>query len=146
MKWTTLIFASLVSGIICALMAQRKNLSVTAYFWCGALLGVIGIVITMVTKPLLPEAPPGMFAAKCTRCNAVQNIPIQDRQFECWQCHTVETFIPWRRSAEHGVDDFGVALTTRSVQVTVGVDGGGDGFVAELGLDRRQRPAGLDQP
>ncbi|MDH6247263.1 hypothetical protein [Mycobacterium sp. OTB74] len=91
MSLVELIAACLICGVICAVIAQRKNLNPTNYFIAGALLGLIGVAITALAKPELPEAPSGMFAAKCVRCNAVQNVPINAHEFECWQCHTVET-------------------------------------------------------
>lgn len=52
----------------------------------GGLLGVIGLIVVACMKP---DAPPGMEAASCPRCNAVQNVPIGAPSFECWQCHYV---------------------------------------------------------
>ena len=41
-------------------------------------------------KPALPPpVPTGMRSVLCSRCNARQNIPLNDMTFECWQCKTV---------------------------------------------------------
>jgi len=52
----------------------------------GALLGIIGVIIVICRRPGLPQAPPGMRAVKCPRCNTVQNVPEKQRVYECWQC------------------------------------------------------------
>ena len=81
-----IIVASLVCGGIAALIGQTKNLPVRGSFILGAALGIIGIIIVICEKPRLPQAPPGMLAVKCPRCNAVQNIPQQQPEYVCWQC------------------------------------------------------------
>ena len=45
---------------------------------------------TKMLRDRLPELTPpeGMRAVSCARCNAVQNVPINDSTFECWQCKT----------------------------------------------------------
>jgi len=58
-------------------------------FALGGLLGILGVIIIICQKPGLPPAPAGMRPVKCTRCNAVQNVPLGQIQFECWQCKTV---------------------------------------------------------
>ena len=55
----------------------------------GWALGILGVIIIICQKPGLPPAPAGMRPVKCTRCNAVQNVPLGQIQFECWQCKTV---------------------------------------------------------
>jgi hypothetical protein len=50
----------------------------------GALL-LIGSAV--VRAPGRTGPPEGMVEVKCTRCNAVQNIPRGAKEFECWQCH-----------------------------------------------------------
>jgi hypothetical protein len=42
--------------------------------------------MVIFAKPGLPQAPPGMRAVKCPRCNAIQNVPEKQRTYECWQC------------------------------------------------------------
>jgi uncharacterized membrane protein YczE len=74
----------LACGVAAALIADRKNRSAGIYFVLGLLLGAIGILIAAVAKP---GAPPGTRAVRCPRCNANQNIPEVDSEFECWQCH-----------------------------------------------------------
>jgi hypothetical protein len=52
----------------------------------GFFLGVIGLIGAACMRPA-SLVPPGMEAATCPRCNAVQNIPRGDSSFECWRCH-----------------------------------------------------------
>lgn len=62
------------------------------FLW--ALIDVILGVIWMVTnKTRLPKAPKGFFSRRCTRCSAVQNVPMNQGEFECWQCKTVQSVI-----------------------------------------------------
>ena len=59
-----------------------------------ALIDVILGVIWMVTnKTHLPKAPKGSFSRRCTRCSAVQNVPINQGEFECWQCKLTQSVI-----------------------------------------------------
>jgi len=38
----------------------------------------------------VPPPPPGFFATHCVRCNAAQNIPVNNSPFyACWQCKTL---------------------------------------------------------
>lgn len=85
----TLIVFMLIFGAIAAAIGQRKNLPTGSSFALGALLGLIGVVIVICQRPGLPQAPPGMQAVKCPRCNAQQNIPTGAATFECWQCKYV---------------------------------------------------------
>lgn len=48
--------------------------------------------------------------------------------------------------ADQPAHDVGDSLEAAAFQVTVHVDGGLDGFVAEVGLDDRQWDAGGDEP
>lgn len=89
------LFWSLLWGAISAFIGQRKNLSGAGSFCWGFFLGLIGLIVVIAKRPGLPEAPPGLYATKCTRCNAVQNVPIQATSFECWQCH-LKTALPAR--------------------------------------------------
>jgi hypothetical protein len=81
-----LIVLCLICGGIAALIGQKKNLPVKDSFLYGAFLGIIGIIIVICQKPGLPQAPPGMRAVKCRRCNTAQNVPESQRVYECWQC------------------------------------------------------------
>jgi ribosomal protein S27E len=82
----TLIVIWLICGGIAALIGQKKNLPVKDSFIWGALLGIIGVVVVICQRPGLPQAPPGMRAVKCPRCNTIQNVPESQRIYECWQC------------------------------------------------------------
>jgi hypothetical protein len=86
----TILFGAIVCGIISMLIGQKKNFKMPESFLLGALLGIIGIVIMLVRSPQLPKAPAGMIAVKCSRCNAVSNVPLHQDQFECWQCKNSE--------------------------------------------------------
>ena len=85
--WLGLIVLCLICGGIAALIGQKKNRPIGESFSLGALLGLIGIVVVICQKPGLPQAPPGMRAVKCPRCNTVQNVPEKQRVYECWQCN-----------------------------------------------------------
>jgi hypothetical protein len=84
--WLGLIVFWLICAGIAALIGQKKNLPIKDSFTTGALLGIIGVIIVICQKPGLPQAPPGMRAVKCPRCNTVQNVPDKQRVYECWQC------------------------------------------------------------
>ena len=88
----------LICGIITLLIGQKKNMGSIVAFALGALLGVIGIVIMLFLPTQLPKAPKGMYATKCCRCTAVQNLPMGQAEFECWQCKTVQHVIKGVRS------------------------------------------------
>jgi hypothetical protein len=89
-SWSSLIFFGLIFGGITAYIAQRKNLgNVGGWFFFGALLFIVALPMVIFAKPGLPQAPPGMLAVKCPRCNAVQNVPYGQATFECWRCKLV---------------------------------------------------------
>jgi hypothetical protein len=83
-----LIVILLICGVIAALIGQRKNLPVSNSFAWGLFLGIIGIAIVVFQKPGLPKTPVGMRPVTCPRCNAVQNIPVTQSAYTCYQCHT----------------------------------------------------------
>jgi ribosomal protein S27E len=87
--WETFIVVMLIFGAITTAIGQRKNLPLGGSFAAGALLGIIGVIIVICQRPGLPQAPPGMQAVTCPRCNALQNISAGDTTFECWQCKYV---------------------------------------------------------
>jgi hypothetical protein len=93
------IFGLLVCGGIAALIGQRKNFNVFHSFLFGALLGPFGIGILIAQRSNLPNAPPGMIAARCLRCSAVQNISSDQMTFECWQCK-LRSDVPSARSSD----------------------------------------------
>lgn len=88
MSLQTVIVICLITGGIAAAIARAKNTPVGQAFVVGAVLNVIGIIIVACAKPGLPKAPDGMHAVKCPRCNTVQNVPENQRVYECWQCKT----------------------------------------------------------
>jgi MFS family permease len=84
----------LICGAIAAAIGQKKKFSAGGCFALGAVLGVIGIIMVIAQRPALPKAPPGMRVVKCSRCNAVQNIPLSQTEFHCWQCQFVNSAGP----------------------------------------------------
>ena len=94
MEPVAIIVGCLIFGTIAAAIAQAKNLPVNRSFLLGALLGIIGIVIVICQKRGLPTAPPGMRAVKCARCNTIQNVPLIEPVYECWQCKAIHRL--WR--------------------------------------------------
>lgn len=84
-SWT--IFFCLIFGGITAYIAQKRNLgSPVGWFIFGAALFIVALPMAIFSKAGLPQAPPGMRAVKCPRCNVVQNVPEKQRTYECWQC------------------------------------------------------------
>lgn len=86
--WTTVLVMSVICAGIGAAISNSNNRGVGEGIALGALLGIIGVIIAVCLKKQLPEAPAGMFATKCPRCNAIQNVPAGQPEYECWQCHT----------------------------------------------------------
>lgn len=92
MEFVGLLFLWVLMGGVAAIIAQYKNRSLLEGFVLGALCGCFGVIIEALLPRQLPKAPPGMWATKCPRCNAVQNVSLRATTFECWQCHiTVRT-------------------------------------------------------
>lgn len=83
--WTALVICLIMGGVAAAI-GRAKNLPTGQSFALGALLSLIGVIIVICQKPGLPQAPPGMRAVKCLRCNTTQNVPESQRVYECWQC------------------------------------------------------------
>jgi cytochrome c biogenesis protein CcdA len=82
----TFIVVWVICGIVAAMIGQSKNLNVGTSFVLGIVLGVFGVAIVALMHP---GAPAGLHAAKCPRCNAVQNVSNGQSSFECWQCKYV---------------------------------------------------------
>ena len=81
------------SGVFRCLQDRHRigaiGIGMIIFLW--ALIDVILGVIWMVTnKTHMPKAPPGMYAIKCSRCGAGQNLPVGQAEFTCWQCHTTQ--------------------------------------------------------
>jgi hypothetical protein len=95
-----LIVIGLICGTITAAIAQKRNLGDRGgWFLFGALLFIVALPMVIFSKPGLPQAPPGMRAVKCPRCNAVQNVGEAQTTYECWQCKTVNTAVLPRPAA-----------------------------------------------
>jgi MFS family permease len=77
---------SVIFGVIASTFAPGKNRSQLAFFLCGFLLGLIGLLICAFAPS---DAPKGMQVFKCPRCNTKQNVPATATKAECWQCHYV---------------------------------------------------------
>lgn len=82
-----ILFWGLLWGVVCVLIAQRKDNSAEGAFCWGFFLGLIGVLVVALAKPAPPPVPPGLVSVTCPRCNAVQNIPLGPKYFDCWQCH-----------------------------------------------------------
>ena len=54
---------------------------------------ILGVIWVVTNKSRLPKAPKGSFSRRCTRCSAVQNVPINQGEFECWQCKLTQSVI-----------------------------------------------------
>jgi phage FluMu protein Com len=80
---TTLTFW-IASVIVAVLVGRKKNIPPGDCWALGLVLGWIGVVILLCMKTRLPEAPKGMVAVKCPRCNTVQNVAGPSH---CFQCH-----------------------------------------------------------
>lgn len=78
-------------AVVGMLIADGKNRSKLEGALLGGLLGIIGVIIVACLPRGLPQAPLGMRAVTCPRCNAVQNIGFYATSLECWQCHTTTT-------------------------------------------------------
>jgi hypothetical protein len=95
MSMETLVFFWIVWAIIAVLIGNKKNISLVTSLALGCLLGLIGIVILLFMPTELPKAPKGMYATKCQRCTAVQNLPTGQAEFTCWQCKTAQHVANW---------------------------------------------------
>jgi hypothetical protein len=93
MSIETLIVFWIIWLVIALIIGQHKNIDLTTTLVLGGLLGLIGVVILLCMKPGLPKAPAGMYAVKCARCSAGQNIPFGQAEFQCWQCKTSQHII-----------------------------------------------------
>ncbi len=86
------VVASIVGAVICgaisATIASNKGHSGGGFFLLGLFFGVIGIIAAAIVSSKA-KAPPGMRSTTCPRCNAVQNVDVNQSRFECWQCHLV---------------------------------------------------------
>lgn len=69
------------------------DLGVAVYVYgVGIVVAFVGALIIRNSMKESADGPPGTFAAKCVRCNAIQNVSVNAQSYECWQCHYVETF------------------------------------------------------
>lgn len=82
-----------ITGVICSIIAGtvagRKNRSGGGFFLLGLLLPVIGVVAALLAAPGATPPPLGMLAVTCPRCNAQQNVPKGQDEYQCWQCKLV---------------------------------------------------------
>ncbi|MDV8008633.1 hypothetical protein [Rhodococcus sp. IEGM 1318] len=76
-------------GVIAAVIASWKDRSQGGFFVLGFLFGPIGILVAVLAASGTPPAPKGTRAVVCPRCNAQQNVPTSQFQYECWQCKLV---------------------------------------------------------
>jgi hypothetical protein len=87
---SVIIFFWIVWAVIAVIIGQHKNIGLGTSLTLGILLGLIGVVILLCMPAELPKAPAGMYAAKCARCGAGQNLPMGQAEYTCWQCHTAQ--------------------------------------------------------
>jgi hypothetical protein len=80
----------IVFAVAAGMISDRKNNGFVNGFIIGVLLNIFGVIIVICLKPGLPKAPKGLVAVKCSRCAAVQNVPADQPQFQCWQCQTLQ--------------------------------------------------------
>ncbi|QPG45119.1 MULTISPECIES: hypothetical protein [unclassified Rhodococcus (in: high G+C Gram-positive bacteria)] len=77
-----------VCGVIAANIASNKHRSVGGFLLLGFLFPVLGVVVSILVPPGTPPAPAGMRPVTCPRCNAQQNVGVDQAEYECWQCKT----------------------------------------------------------
>jgi uncharacterized membrane protein YeaQ/YmgE (transglycosylase-associated protein family) len=82
MNVTMLIVGAVLCAVIGAVITEAKDRGPWEGVFLGGLLGIIGIVIAACLSKELPPAPIGRVAVKCPRCNAVQNVPTGETQYE----------------------------------------------------------------
>ena len=90
MAWGLIVFLWIVWVALGLVIANHKNRSVGEAIALTVILGLIGVIILLCLPTELPKAPPGMYAVKCSRCGAGQNLPMGQAEFTCWQCHTTQ--------------------------------------------------------
>jgi hypothetical protein len=78
----------LICGFIAVRVGRNKKIAPLLAFLLGAGLNVIGIIVVALLPNRAPKPPEGMTRVTCVRCNAVQNVPVGEGTFDCWQCHT----------------------------------------------------------
>ena len=78
----------IICGVGSGAIASRKNRSVAGFFLLGFLFPIVGLIVALIVSPGQPEAPAGLRAVNCPRCNARQNIDPKIGTYECWQCKT----------------------------------------------------------
>ena len=86
MSGSTLLVYSLICGGVTYAIGTRKNFRKLPSFLWGFFLGIIGIIVVVLWKTGLPAPPQGMRVVTCPRCNTVQNIPMTQPEYVCWQC------------------------------------------------------------
>ncbi|QTJ67950.1 hypothetical protein HYG77_21760 [Rhodococcus sp. ZPP] len=76
-------------GVVAAIIASRRDRSEGGFFLLGFFFGPLGVLAAVLASPGTPRAPKGTRAVMCPRCNARQNVPTTQDQYECWQCKLV---------------------------------------------------------
>lgn len=77
--WVVPIVAAIVIG-------NKKGRQWGDSLMFGAVLSWVGVLLVAV---LPTPSVRGMRKLTCPRCDAKQNVPSADREYECWQCHQV---------------------------------------------------------
>jgi hypothetical protein len=76
------IFCGLAAGRI-ALAKSGRDHDYNRFFVLGLLLGLVGVLIAYLT----PLAPARMRSVRCPRCDARQNVELDEIEYSCWRCH-----------------------------------------------------------
>ena len=88
MSWGTIFVFWIIWVVLGIVIANHKNLSMGLAVGLTVILGLIGVII-LLCLPSEPKGVPGMYAVRCVKCGAPQNVP--QPEFTCWQCHTPQS-------------------------------------------------------
>lgn len=83
---------AIISAVVAGLIAQQKQRSYYGFLLLGLIFGPLAVLAAVLVGPGKAEAPSGMRAVKCPRCNAEQNVGTGHGEFECWQCNLVTAY------------------------------------------------------
>lgn len=90
--WVYVITVWVCFGVGGGVAAHLKNREVVEGLLLGFLLSGVGFLIEITLPAGPPKPPPGMFSEQCDYCNAVQNVPVANPEYECWRCGVVKKF------------------------------------------------------
>lgn len=87
MDFTLILLLWVASAGIGGAITNSKNRGFAEGALWGGLLGCLGLAIVVFLPTKAPQAPLGLRAITCPRCNAAQNVPMNAPFADCWQCH-----------------------------------------------------------